>query len=51
MVYSYDEQNKQIKLEQVPKLKVAGAKRVEESKVPTAFLKSVMAMHLNVKSA
>ena len=51
MVYSYDEQNKQIKLEQVPKLKGANAKKVEDSKVPTLFLKSVMAMKLNVKSA
>ena len=51
MVYSYDEQNKQIKLEQVPKLQGAYAKRVEDSKVPTSFLKSVMAMNLNIKSA
>jgi len=51
MVYSYDEQNKQIKLEQVPKLKGIDSKRVENSKVPTSFLKSVMAMNLTIKSA
>lgn len=51
MVYTYDEKNKQIKLVKVPKLVGSDAERVENSKVPKAFLKSVMAMKLNILSA
>lgn len=51
MVYTYDEKNKQVKSVKVPKLTGSDAERVEKAKVPKAFLKSVMAMKLNIISA
>lgn len=51
MVYTYDEKNKQVKSVKIPKLIGSDAERVEEAKVPKAFLKSVMAIKLNIISA
>jgi hypothetical protein len=51
MVYSYNEKNQKIQLVKVPNLKGEDAKRVENTKVPTSFLKSVMKIKLNIVSA
>ncbi len=51
MVYTYNETTKQIKSVSIPKLKGSDAKRIEEAKVPTAFLQKIMAMKLNVAQA
>jgi len=51
MVYSYDEKNQKIQLVKAPTLKGEDAKRVENAKVPTSFLNSVMKMKLNIVSA
>ena len=48
MVYTYDEKHKRVKSVKVPRLTGSDAERVEKAKVPKAFLKSVMAMKLNV---
>lgn len=51
MVYTYDEKTKQVIPVKVPKLTGSDAERVENAKVPKAFLKDVMAMNLNIISA
>ena len=51
MVYTYNENTKQIKSVSIPKLQGSDAKRIEETKVPTAFLQKIMAMKINIVQA
>ena len=51
MVYTYDDKTRKLKPVSVPRLRGEDANRVQNAKVPKAFLKKVMGIKLNIERA